>query len=304
MYSSLKRIHVSGRLTAVGSFLLDQRTRQTVSRDRSACLNVSETPFDGLVERVCARKREACRATLNPARQPCVARCLHAAQIMAKWFRPWCGLLVLAALPPSLICSWLVGEHPVLREFNIELRHGFLTDLDFKAETVSRSISPDVRFECAGELELSIGHDFERQSFDFDIRRDGSVIVPTGSRYTWEIEMAGNTAPQRRVSGGGGIGYAGFWTGTRPDTSLIATMRPGPGISGSTWWYRSNVRLGAGSFKTNLVRASTRLALSPWAAFSANVQYDDLSRILGLYGRLLWVIRPGSDIDLVYTHRF
>ncbi len=203
---------------------------------------------------------------------------------------------------PSFSYSWLLSEHPVLREFTIELRHEFLTDLDFKAETVNTSISQELRLDSGDELELSIGHDFERLVFDFDIRRDGSVIVPTGSYHTWEIEFEGETAPQRRVSVGGGIGYAGFWTGTRTDFSLSATVRPGPGISVSTWWSHNDVRLGSGSFKTNLVRTSTSLALSPSTAFSANVQYDDLSRIVGLYGRFHWVIRPGSDFYLVYTH--
>jgi hypothetical protein len=32
------------------------------------------------------------------------------------------------------------------------------------------------------------------------------------------------------------------------------------------------------------------------------VQYDDVSRVVGTFTRFRWIVRPGSDIYLVYTH--
>lgn len=205
---------------------------------------------------------------------------------------------------PSFQYSWLFSEHPVLREFSLELRHEYLMDLDFRAETVNTSFPAALRFESGEGIDLVIGHYYERLRHDFDIRRDGTVIIPAGPYHTYEVGLDGNTAAHRPLYVGGGVGYGGFWTGTRIDYSAIVVWRPIAGISISGTWSHHDVRLGHGSFRTNLVRMATSVGLTPWTFFSANIQYDDLSDIVGLYGRFHWVIRPGSDFYLVYTHNW
>jgi len=80
--------------------------------------------------------------------------------------------------------------------------------------------------------------------------------------------------------------------------------RPLSGINLSASWSRNGVNLEEASFATNLVRISASVALTPLLAFTANLQYDDLSRIAGLYSRLRWTVRPGSDLYVVYTHNW
>jgi hypothetical protein len=64
------------------------------------------------------------------------------------------------------------------------------------------------------------------------------------------------------------------------------------------------VRLEQGSFDTNLVRLSGSWNLSPLTSFTGNVQYDDVSRVVGLFARARWIVRPGSDVFLVWTHNW
>ena len=177
-------------------------------------------------------------------------------------------------------------------------------DLDFRPETVNTSITQEIRFERGDELEFMAGHDFERLDQAFDVRRDGSTIIPVGKYHTLEVEVEAQSAPQRRVSIDGSFGYGGFWTGTRSTYSAGLTVRSAPGISVSGSWSLNNVNLGAGSFNTNLVRVATSLALTPFTALSTNWQYDDLSRIAGLYVRFRWTLRPGSNFYLVYTQNW
>ncbi len=206
---------------------------------------------------------------------------------------------------PNFAYSWLLSEHPLLREYRIRLRFEYLMDLDFKAETVNTTLTPiELRFESGDQFEVSIGHDYERLREPFDIRRDSSIIIPEDSYNTFEVGVEGETAARRRVSVGAEIGYSGFWTGTRTDYQVNTTVRPMPGISVSGVWAHTDVHLGEGTFRTNLVRVSTSLDLTPWTSLSANLQYDDLSRIVGLYSRFRWVIQPGSDLYLVYTHNW
>ena len=206
---------------------------------------------------------------------------------------------------PSVGYSWLLSDHPLLREYSVDLRHEYLMGLDFKPETVNTTLTPiELRFESGDEIAFSVGHDFERLREPFDIRRDGSIIIPADSYNTFEVEVEASSAPQRRVSAQAEVGHSGFWTGTRTDVEGGVTVRPRPGISFTGEWEHTVVDLDEGTFRTNLLRAETSLAFSPWASFSANIQYDDLSRIVGLYGRFRWVVRPGSDLYLVYTHNW
>ena len=205
---------------------------------------------------------------------------------------------------PSLGYSWLLSTHPVLREFTLEMYHEFLMDLDFRPETVNLSLSPELRFESGAEIELETGHDYERLWEDFDILRDGSLIIPAGAYHTYGIAVEGRTPPQRHFSMGGSFEHTGFWTGTRTDYGLHAILQPLPGVSVTAFWSLNDVALETGSFKTNLMRMAGSLALTPWISFSANIQYDDLSHILGLYGRFHWVLRPGSNFYVVYTHNW
>jgi hypothetical protein len=60
------------------------------------------------------------------------------------------------------------------------------------------------------------------------------------------------------------------------------------------------VALPEGAFATNLARVSGGWDLSPWVSATADVQYDDVSRVLGTFARFRWIVRPGSDLYLVY----
>ena len=205
---------------------------------------------------------------------------------------------------PSFGYSWLLGAHPVLREIELGLRHEYLMDLDFRPETVNTSISQEVRFESGDELEFLVGHDYERLRAPFDIRRDGSIFIPSDSYHTFEVALEANSAPQRRWGVGASADHGGFWTGTRTSGGFGIILRPASGMSLNVSWSRNAVRLDGGHFNTNLMRAATSVGLSPDVSLIANVQYDDLSKVVGLYARFRWVVRPGSNLYLVYTHNW
>jgi hypothetical protein len=35
-----------------------------------------------------------------------------------------------------------------------------------------------------------------------------------------------------------------------------------------------------------------------------NIQYDSVSRVLGWQSRFRWILKPGNDIFVVYTHNW
>jgi hypothetical protein len=132
---------------------------------------------------------------------------------------------------------------------------------------------------------------------------DGFVVAP-GDYTIWEYRINGRTAGQRRVSVFGGFSWGGFWDGTTQQYGGRVTVRPGPGVSLSTNIQRNDVQLPAGEFTVSLYELESDWTPTPWVAVTGQLQYDDQSDIIGLFTRLRWIVRPGNDVYLVYTHNW
>ena len=52
------------------------------------------------------------------------------------------------------------------------------------------------------------------------------------------------------------------------------------------------------------MRVSGSWNLTPLTSFTGNVQYEDVSQVVGLFARTRWIRRPGSDLSLVWTHNW
>jgi hypothetical protein len=57
-------------------------------------------------------------------------------------------------------------------------------------------------------------------------------------------------------------------------------------------------------FQTNLVRFIGNYDITPFVSFSLNLQYDDLSQVIGMNNRFRYTLTPGSDLFLVYNHNW
>lgn len=93
-----------------------------------------------------------------------------------------------------------------------------------------------------------------------------------------------------------------LWSGRRTALTLGADLRPRPGLSIAADWERNDVALAGGSFTTDLVRLGPGWQFSPRASLTGSVQYGDISDIVGIFTRFRWIVRPGSDLYVVYTH--
>ena len=67
---------------------------------------------------------------------------------------------------------------------------------------------------------------------------------------------------------------------------------------------RQLVTLPRGDLTTNLYRVGGDWDVSPWISFTSNVQYDDVTSIVGLFFRGRWILTPGNDIFVVYTQNW
>ncbi len=208
-------------------------------------------------------------------------------------------------LQPSLQYAPVLEEHPSIRQLRFGLRFEYLTDLALEPQTVETQVTPlALRFNSGDEIGTEIGYVFERLNRPFDILGDGSIVLPPGTYPTWGGEIEGETAAHRFVSANAELEYGGFWSGTRTQAELGTTLRPLAGVNVGGDWEHSRVDLCEGNFRTHLLRFEGNVDLTPDLAFTSQVQYDNLSERLGLFARLRWILQPGSDLYLVYTHNW
>jgi hypothetical protein len=203
---------------------------------------------------------------------------------------------------PSAAYTLLTPGVSWLRSLSTELYFEYLMDMDFRPETVNLWLEPvNLTFETGASTELRLQRQYERIGFPFDIRRDGSIIIPAGEYRNSIINLEVDSPPARRIYLVAEAGYQGFWTGTRTDLSGSITVRPYPGINITGDWQRSMVDLAEGSFSTDLFRFRGNFDLTPTISFTSIIQYDNLSELVGFYKRMRWIIRPGADLFLVYS---
>ena len=116
--------------------------------------------------------------------------------------------------------------------------------------------------------------------------------------------MSLSKASFRKISGSVGYEGGGFWTGKISSYDFRITFRPVPGINlGAEYSYTKMTAEGKG-FDTNLFRVDLGFDFTPDLSLSTNVQFDDVSNLLGTNTRFRWIITPGTDVFLVYNHNW
>jgi hypothetical protein len=196
-------------------------------------------------------------------------------------------------------------QSDLVRDITFEASLEYLTDLDYRPETVGLNVQLfDILFETGDELRLRFGRGFDVLPFNFDIRRDGSIIIPAG-RYTgWGFAFRGLTTGRRPLSARAEYGREQFWSGIREVYDYRLSLRSQVGFQFHADYSINDVRLAEGAFSTHLTRFTSEIDPTPRISLLTTVQYDNLSELVGLYGRLRWIVRPGSDLYFVYTRNW
>ena len=203
-------------------------------------------------------------------------------------FRRWQPTLVIAPRPRG----WRA-----VRQLEWEVRFEYLTDLENRPLNRNWDVTLlGIDFESGDDMSFRVGRYFERLERDFTIHGEGAdaIVVPADDYQAWSWSGSFRTAGRRTLSGNVDIARSDFWSGKRTELELGATLRPRRGVSVSADFEHNRVRLVEGDFDTNLTRLSGSWNLNPLTSFTGNIQYDDVSRIVGLFARARWIVRPGQ----------
>lgn len=196
---------------------------------------------------------------------------------------------------------------PLVRQMEWQLYFEYLTDLDDRLLTRNLDFTLlQLNFESGDRFSVTGGRGFERLDVPYTIHGSGedAIRILPGAYDAWKWETGFQTAGRRKLSGRVDVGRSDFWSGDRTELRASGTIRPMRGTNLSADYERNRIRLAEGAFDTNLMRLSGAWNLNPLTSFNGNVQYDDVSRVVGLFARARWTVRPGSDLFLVWTHNW
>lgn len=206
---------------------------------------------------------------------------------------------------PAIRYEPLFENSKVIRSIEWGIFYEYLASLDNQLLTENlRFTLGQVRFESGERFEVQVSRNFEFLDEDFDILRDSTVIIQPGTYVNWQYQIEVSTASFRKVSASVEYESGGFWTGTIKSYKFELQFRPFPGISLGAEYNLSQVTAEGSGFDTNLFRVDLGIDFTPDLSFSTNVQFDDVSNLLGTNTRFRWIITPGSDVFLVYNHNW
>lgn len=195
-------------------------------------------------------------------------------------------------------------RHPLVRQF------GFGVDMDLRTDTSNRWLTRSLDFTLVrvdlhsqDNFEMSLEPTYERLEEDFEISE--GIVLPVGQDYDFTRFRASFNSANRRVLATQARFETGtFFSGTRQQVSVGIGARPRPGVTVNADVEWNRVDLAEGRFETRLYRLVADTQFNPWIYLVNNVQYDSVSGVLGWQSRFRWILTPGNDLFIVYTHNW
>jgi hypothetical protein len=137
----------------------------------------------------------------------------------------------------------------------------------------------------------------------FTVYRSGGrrVVIEPGSYQFHRGGFRIQTADQRPVSLTFNAFFGGFYTGTRDNYNAQMRFQARKFIIEAGYDY-NNISLPQGNFITRLITLNTQYAFTSNFYWVTNVQYDNVSEIVGVNTRLQWIPKAGQEGFIVLNY--
>jgi hypothetical protein len=196
------------------------------------------------------------------------------------------------------------ANHPYIRQVKSGVSLDTLTDLHNDLLKRNIIVQPaQVQFHSQDNLRLTVTRRYERLDTPFALTPE--ITLPLGAAYTFHrYRLFVSTANRRRLAVNSSIELGQFYSGTRAEQAVAVSVRARPGLFFSVNGQWNHVSLPEGRFTTRLYRIVGETQFSPFIAVTNNIQYDSQSSVLGWQSRFRWIMTPGNDLYVVYTHNW
>ncbi len=178
----------------------------------------------------------------------------------------------------------------------------YLTDGQNILETRDVGIRTFVQFESGHVLFSNPRIRYELLDFNWEIHP--GIIIPMGIYKFVSYDFFFRTDASKPLSMrlGGNLGE--FFSGSRYGGNLNLNYRPSPHFSLDLSYNGNVVNLPTGDFITNVLSTRITYTLNRDMFAKAYIQWNDSAELISLNFLYNWYYRPGSNIYLVYNHRW
>jgi hypothetical protein len=195
-------------------------------------------------------------------------------------------------------------NHRTIRRIEYDANLEVVTDLQNQLqERVLNLTAFSMQFHSQDNFGFEVDPTYVRLDRPFEI--SPGITMPMGAEYRFtRFAVRGQTANRRVLALNGRFETGRFYSGHRDQTVLGLTVRARPGyiISLNGEW--NQIDLAEGSFASNVFRGVADTQFSPFMAIVNIIQFDTMSRVFGWQSRYRWILTPGNDLYVVYTHNW
>jgi hypothetical protein len=205
---------------------------------------------------------------------------------------------------PSLTFGPRPRAHRHIRRFMMGPSLDLQTDLgnNLLARTLNVTV---LETQLHSQDSFAFGASNTEEHLDEPFLISRGISLPVGADYNYSrVWVRGQTANRRVLALNGRYETGRFYSGDRRQTVASLTIRARPGYIVYLNGEWNDVRLAEGRFSSNLYRVIGETQFTPFVALVNNLQFDTVSRVMGWQSRFRWILQPGNDLYVVYTHNW
>ena len=191
-----------------------------------------------------------------------------------------------------------VGKY--VRQFFFELYTSFFWKLDGTLETMRIFTAPiNFRTENGEHVEFNIMPNTDVLDESFEISED--IIIPQGKYNFLRYRFEYSTSSYRMIKFDFSYKFGNYYNGKLNQLELGLDFKLHGNINTSLQAEFIRGKFSGDDFKENLYRFKFDFYLNPDLGLLNFVQYDDVSKELGINTRFIWRVSPGNTLYLVYN---
>jgi hypothetical protein len=188
-----------------------------------------------------------------------------------------------------------------VRSISVQARPFFGTDLDNLLIFEDHDI-PFVKLTTPALDEIGAGYTFERDFPHEPFELIPGLILPPHN-YSWSLFQGYiHTSEARPISLKFDLRLGDYYGGTRSDYRAEINWHPSRFFLIGASYDLRELRLAEGDIDVRIMTGRVNIAFTPDLVWNTLVQYDNVSRQLGVDSRLRWTWRPGTDLFLIFNN--
>ncbi len=192
-------------------------------------------------------------------------------------------------------------DWPWLRQMFNQLFGTYITNINGPWQSYSVFTAPiNWRLESGDRFEFNIRPVGENILMPFEIA--DNVTIPVDEYHFVRYRLEAEFAAKRRLNGQATWWFGTFYGGRLDEYELLLNWNPNALLGFEFSGLFNNARLPWGDFDQKLAGLRLRFNVNSDLQLNSYLQYDTVSRNLGLQARIHWIFSPLGEVFLVVNH--